>query len=204
MNTLYYADIVCSIIAMVAIVSALLVISQAVHNPVNSVLWLIVSFVAVACYLITAGITFIGLSYIIVYVGAIAVLFLFVVIILNLANQDLSESRGTGYLQTKNMWPVAFIILAIGTLSVLPLSQHINFVVDIPVSILDLINGTFINNPLTEEVMYNPISVSQISPISQVQMLGITLYTYGSLWLLIVSVLLILAILVPLALAFTT
>lgn len=191
--------------AIVAIGSALLVISQAVHNPVNAVLWLIVSFVAVACYLITAGITFLGLSYIIVYVGAIAVLFLFVVMILNLANQDLADGRGIGI--SRNMWPVAFVIIVTGALSVLPLSQHINFVVDMPVAVMDFINGLLVDNANlsqpSEEVMYNPITIDQVSPMNQVQMLGMTLYTYGSLWLFIVSILLMLAMLVPLALAFT-
>ena len=191
--------------AIVAIGSALLVISQAVHNPVNAVLWLIVSFVAVACYLITAGITFLGLSYIIVYVGAIAVLFLFVVMILNLANQDLADGRGIGI--SRNMWPVAFVIIVTGALSVLPLSQHINFVVDMPVAVMDFINGLLVDNAnlsqSSEEVMYNPMTIDQISPMNQVQMLGMTLYTYGSLWLFIVSILLMLAMLVPLALAFT-
>lgn len=183
MNTFYYADIVCSLMAIVAIGSALLVISQAVHNPVNAVLWLIVSFVAVACYLITAGITFLGLSYIIVYVGAIAVLFLFVVMILNLANQDLADGRGIGI--SRNMWPVAFVIIVTGALSVLPLSQHINFVVDMPVAVMDFINGLLVDNANlsqpSEEVMYNPITMDQVSPMNQVQMLGMTLYTYGSL-----------------------
>lgn len=196
---------VCSLMAMVAIGSALLVISQAVHNPVNAVLWLIVSFVAVACYLITAGITFLGLSYIIVYVGAIAVLFLFVVMILNLANQDLADGRGTGI--SRNMWPVAFVIIVTGALSVLPLSQHINFVVDMPVTVMDFINGLLVDSTNlsqpSEEVMYNPVTIDQVSPMNQVQILGMTLYTYGSLWLFIVSILLMLAMLVPLALAFT-
>ena len=51
-------------------------------NPVISVIFLIATFVTGAGYLILIGIHFVGLSYIIVYVGAIAVLFLFVILLI--------------------------------------------------------------------------------------------------------------------------
>ena len=66
MSSFQYATLVCNIIASVSVISALLVIT--VSNPVSSVLWLITAFIAVACYLVTAGMTYIGLSYVIVYV----------------------------------------------------------------------------------------------------------------------------------------
>lgn len=52
-------------------------------NPVMSVIFLISTFVQAALYLILIGINFIGISYIIIYVGAIAVLFLFVIMMIN-------------------------------------------------------------------------------------------------------------------------
>ncbi|CAK5273118.1 unnamed protein product [Mycena citricolor] len=60
------------------------------NSPVLAVVFLIATFVLSAIYLLV-GISFIGISYIILYVGAIAVLFLFVIMMLNLKDKDLVE-----------------------------------------------------------------------------------------------------------------
>ena len=60
-------------------------------SPVLAVVFLIATFVLAAIYLILMGISFIGITYIILYVGAIAVLFLFVIMMLNLKDKDLIE-----------------------------------------------------------------------------------------------------------------
>ena len=66
-----------------AILSALLVIFA--NNPVHSVLWLILTFFSVAGFFILVGAEFLALLLMIVYVGALAVLFLFVVMMLNIS-----------------------------------------------------------------------------------------------------------------------
>jgi len=68
--------------AAVAIGSAVLVIFA--RNPVHSVLWLILAFFNAAGLMLIAGAEFIALLLVIVYVGAVAVLFLFVVMMLNI------------------------------------------------------------------------------------------------------------------------
>ena len=65
-----------------AILSSLFVIFA--NNPVHSVLWLIVTFFSVAGFFILVGAEFLALLIMIVYVGALAVLFLFVVMMLNI------------------------------------------------------------------------------------------------------------------------
>ena len=65
-----------------AILSALLVVTS--KNPVMSVLFLISLFLHVSGYLVLLGLGFMGISYLILYIGAIAILFLFVVMMLNL------------------------------------------------------------------------------------------------------------------------
>jgi len=65
-----------------AILSSLLVVFA--NNPVHSVLWLIVTFFSVAGFFILVGAEFLALLLMIVYVGALAVLFLFVVMMLNI------------------------------------------------------------------------------------------------------------------------
>jgi NADH-quinone oxidoreductase subunit J len=68
--------------ATVTIASALAVIFS--RNPVHSVLWLILSFFNAAGLMLLVGAEFIALILVIVYVGAVAVLFLFVVMMLNI------------------------------------------------------------------------------------------------------------------------
>ena len=68
--------------AFTAILSSLLVIFA--NNTVHSVLWLILTFFSVAGFFILVGAEFLALLLMIVYVGALAVLFLFVVMMLNI------------------------------------------------------------------------------------------------------------------------
>jgi NADH-ubiquinone oxidoreductase chain 6 len=90
-----------SIILNIFTVATLLVsvFSITSKNPVVSVLFLISTFVLAACYIIYIGINFIGISYIIVYVGAIAVLFLFIIMMINIKLTDILET-GTQYTKT--------------------------------------------------------------------------------------------------------
>jgi len=87
--------------AVVTIASAVLVIFS--RNPVHSVLWLILAFFNAAGLMLIAGAEFIALLLVIVYVGAVAVLFLFVVMMLDI---DFAELR-SGF--TKNL-PFGIII----------------------------------------------------------------------------------------------
>ncbi len=79
--------------AAITIASAFMVISC--RNPVHSVLFLILAFVNASGLFIMTGAEFLGLLLIVVYVGAVAVLFLFVVMMLDV---DFAELR-KGYLQ---------------------------------------------------------------------------------------------------------
>ena len=72
----------------IAIFSALMVITS--RNTVNSVFFLILDFISVGCLFIMVGAEFLGMILLIVYVGAVAVLFLFVVMMLNVAQQKQS------------------------------------------------------------------------------------------------------------------
>ncbi|TPE53880.1 NADH-quinone oxidoreductase subunit J [Amaricoccus solimangrovi] len=67
--------------AIVAVVSGVLVISS--RNPVHSVLWLILAFFSAAGLFVLLGAEFVAMLMLIVYVGAVAVLFLFVVMMLD-------------------------------------------------------------------------------------------------------------------------
>jgi NADH-quinone oxidoreductase subunit J len=74
--------------SIIAIFSSLMVITS--RNTVNSVFFLILDFISVGCLFIMVGAEFLGMIILIVYVGAVAVLFLFVVMMLNVAEQKQS------------------------------------------------------------------------------------------------------------------
>ena len=201
------------ILAFGALLSSVLVITS--KNPVIAVIFLISVFVNAAGYLILLGIGFIGISYIIVYVGAIAVLFLFVIMLLNIRLSDILEA-GSQY--TKNI-PLA---LAIGLLFIYEIFTIIPFRVnDVSLisSLLSLItnfNGLLLNFDISSSVpLANPGAVGEgvanvvyntINPILadttftgflQVQAIGQSLYTFGAYWLIITSVILLLAMVAP-------
>ena len=64
------------------------------RNTINSVFFLILDFISVGCLFIMVGAEFLGMIILIVYVGAVAVLFLFVVMMLNVAEQKNSWFTG--------------------------------------------------------------------------------------------------------------
>ena len=73
------------VFSTIAIVSAIMVTAS--KNTVHSVFFLILDFISISCLFIMIGAEFLGMIMLIVYVGAVAVLFLFVVMMLNVAQQ---------------------------------------------------------------------------------------------------------------------
>ena len=73
------------IFSIIAVISAIMVTVS--KNTVHSVFFLILDFISISCLFIMIGAEFLGMIMLIVYVGAVAVLFLFVVMMLNVAQQ---------------------------------------------------------------------------------------------------------------------
>jgi len=95
------------IFATLAVASGVLVVSA--RNPVHSVLFLIVAFFNTAALFVLIGAEFLAMILVIVYVGAVAVLFLFVVMMLNIDFLQL-RSGFVGYLPIGAL--IGFILLA--------------------------------------------------------------------------------------------
>jgi len=72
----FYIEIL-DIITIISIISGILVILN--KNPIISVLFLIGLFFNISAYLFSAGLSFIAFSYLLVYIGAVSILFLFIV-----------------------------------------------------------------------------------------------------------------------------
>ena len=93
------------VFSLIAIISAIMVTVS--KNTVHSVFFLILDFISISCLFIMIGAEFLGMIMLIVYVGAVAVLFLFVVMMLNVAqqkNQWLLSEGSSGHI------PIGLII----------------------------------------------------------------------------------------------
>ncbi len=93
------------IFSIIAVISAIMVTAS--KNTVHSVFFLILDFISISCLFIMIGAEFLGMIMLIVYVGAVAVLFLFVVMMLNVAQQK--NQWFTGKESSKHI-PVGLII----------------------------------------------------------------------------------------------
>jgi len=89
------------LISIVSIICGIFVIIS--KNPIVSVLFLISLFLCISSYLIILGINFIGLSYLLVYVGAVSILFLFILMLINVRISELVNSA-------TNSIPLAIIV----------------------------------------------------------------------------------------------
>jgi NADH-ubiquinone oxidoreductase chain 6 len=104
LNEIYtngYRVEVLDIVSMVAVLCSILVIIS--KNPIVSVLFLIGLFLSIASYLMILGLNFIGLSYLLVYVGAVSILFLFILMLINVRISELLSN-------TRNSIPLAIFI----------------------------------------------------------------------------------------------
>ena len=93
------------IFSIIAILSAIMVTVS--KNTVHSVFFLILDFISISCLFIMIGAEFVGMIMLIVYVGAVAVLFLFVVMMLNVSlqkNEWFGAERGSSHI------PVGIIV----------------------------------------------------------------------------------------------
>ncbi|RYE27601.1 MAG: hypothetical protein EOP45_00540 [Sphingobacteriaceae bacterium] len=189
-------------VAFGAVLSGVLVITST--NPVISVLFLISVFINAAGYLLLLGVGFIGISYLIVYIGAIAILFLFVVMMLNIRLVEI-VSVGTEY--TKNL-PLGLIVGSLfffEILSIVPASTA-SSLTNVPLEVFNYINSLLFSG--LQQLDSNSVHVAFTGPTAdnsftnflQIETIGQGLYTYGSIWLLLASVILLLAMVGPITL----
>lgn len=138
-------------------------------NPVLSLLFLISLFSSISLYLIFIGITFIGLSYLLVYIGAISMLFLFVLMLLDIRISEL-------HLQTNNSIFLGFLIGMLFYMSSFNINSILNKYINkyIYIGNYNSWDGYIIEN-------YDIISIGNI------------LYTNLSIWLIVTSLILLLA-----------
>ena len=174
---------VLNLISIASIICGILVIIS--KNPIISVLFLIGLFLSISSYLILLGMNFIGLSYLLVYIGAISILFLFILMLINIRVSELQT-------ENNNSIPLAFII---GVSSYYIVNKII------PSNYLKIENNDFLSslfNTLDIETNMLLYSTSKswdnnIIDISHIVSIGNVLYSNYFIWLVITSIVLLLA-----------
>ena len=163
------------IFSTIAIISAIMVTVS--KNTVHSVFFLILDFISISCLFIMLGAEFLGMIMLIVYVGAVAVLFLFVVMMLNVAqqkNQWFLSTDSSGHI------PVGLIISTIIFFELLIVIGGWKYKPDLSNKVDSLTISTLSNTHSLGQVLYTDyIHVFQISGmILLVAMIGAIVLTF--------------------------
>ena len=161
--------------SIIAIVSAIMVTAS--KNTVHSVFFLILDFISISCLFIMIGAEFLGMIMLIVYVGAVAVLFLFVVMMLNVAqqkNQWFSSESSSRHI------PVGLIIGSIIFFELIIVVGGWKYKPDLINSINISLNNDISNTHSLGQVLYTDyIHIFQISGmILLIAMIGAIVLTY--------------------------
>jgi NADH-ubiquinone oxidoreductase chain 6 len=200
--------ILLDLLAFGSVLSGILVITS--RNPIISVLFLIAVFVNVSCYLILLGINFIGLTYLIIYVGAIAILFLFVVMMMNIKLVELTEVNNKG--EYTNTLPLGAIVgsLFLYELAFQPVPTSVSGISSTVYNLFDEINllsvntsfkGTAFNSAGIEAyTSFNNLWDNAFTSFQQLESVGSSLYTVHMMFLIIASMILLLAMIGPIVL----
>ena len=163
--TLEVINVLCIIFGVLIIIS---------KNPIVSVIHLILLFSCIACYLILLGIIFIGISYLLVYVGAVSILFLFILMLINIRVSELLSN-------TKNNIPLAIlVILAL----FIPYNNLFSFTKTNLLIYYYFTNVLFVSSNNWDNNIVDILDITSIGNI---------IYTNNSILLLITSIILLLA-----------
>ncbi len=193
---------VLNLISIASIICGILVIIS--KNPIVSVLFLIGLFLSISSYLIILGINFIGLSYLLVYVGAVSILFLFILMLINIRISELLSD-------TSNSIPLAIIVAVAFNYpiyQVLPysLAAFNSYTVDLNNTFNDIwynnysdfFNKVFslVTNKLDNgEISFVTSNIwdGNLAETSHITTIGNIMYTTYSIWLILTSIILLLA-----------
>lgn len=188
-------------ISLAAILCGILVIIS--KNPIVSVLFLIGLFLSIAGYLMMLGMNFIGLSYLLVYVGAVSILFIFILMLINVRISELVTD-------TSNSIPLAVLIgifFNSTVYEILPSSSSSAFnsyIFDINRNFYSMLDSDNISYSIkgilnlskdNSEIAFvsSQIWDGSLAETSHITTIGNVLYTSYPIWLIITSIILLLA-----------
>jgi NADH-ubiquinone oxidoreductase chain 6 len=182
-----------NILSLICIISGVFVITT--KNPIVSVLFLIALFLNVGCILMIIGLTFIGLSYLLIYVGAVSILFIFILMLINIRISELISN-------TKNSIPlitIIFILLNFLMINVLPnnnvlISEQLNHNY-LYTAVYEILQENFYYSFFSDTVNISSYNLwdENILDLNPVSVIGNTMYTVYPMMLIVTSLILLLA-----------
>ena len=186
LDFIYLSSIFCGIFVIIS------------KNPIISILFLIALFMCISGYLIILGINFIGLAYLLVYVGAVSILFLFILMLINVRISELVN-------YTNNSIPLAILIgisfnLPIyDTLSynIVNLNKYtgnsVNFIYSISNNFNFTLNDLISVNKNKIILVTSKTWEGSLAETTHISSIGNILYSNYAMWLIITSIILLLA-----------
>jgi NADH-ubiquinone oxidoreductase chain 6 len=200
MNTLYLINEIytngsisniLNIISLIAVICGIFVIIS--KNPIISVLFLIGLFAGISSYLIILGLTFIGLAYLVVYIGAISILFLFILMLINIRISELQGNTNNSILLSILIgifFSYTFFELAYYNLGSTTSKNNLDIYLSLNASSKkNLLNAE--NNPVL--FVTSNTWDGNLAENSHITAIGNIMYTNYSIWLIIASFILLLA-----------
>lgn len=181
-----------------ALLSGIFVIS--IKNPISALISLIVLFGIIAVYLIFCGLDYLGFSYLIVYIGAVSILFLFILMLINIRTSELLSNNSNSI----SLGLFTLILLDYILIDVLPYNLTVvnSFTGNIYKKVWQD-NVNFKNIPeILAESYYDKSNIMYItsnswdgnmSEMGHITAIGDILYTSYNIWLLLASLILLLA-----------
>jgi NADH-ubiquinone oxidoreductase chain 6 len=154
-------------------------------NPIISVLFLIGLFLCVSTYLMLSGMTFIGIAYLVVYIGAVSILFLFILMLINVRISELQSN-------TNNSLPLALIIgtfLYYFLFKIFP-SSDLNILNN---KLIDIISSDDSNDYSENLYVTSNTWDGILMEVSHIISIGNVIYTNYFIWIVIASIILLLA-----------
>ena len=169
------------ILSLISIICGICVII--LNNPIVSVLYLIGLFISIASYLMMLGINFIGLSYLLVYVGAVSILFLFILMLINIRISELITNNS-------NSIPLAIMIgIFFNVIQLFP-NRDIMLDIENKYAYEYGFNDSYLN---TLSFVTSHSWDGRLAETSHITTIGNIIYTNYPLWLILTSIILLLA-----------
>ena len=186
------------LLSLVSLLFGILVIT--VKNPIGSLMCLIGLYGAISVYLILIGLNFIGFSYLIVYIGAVSILFLFILMLIDIRKSELVSNN-------INSVPLALLIIILLNYAWIQISPEYNGIfsntnsnnivyANLFTEILNIWESIFTSaNQNITNIMFICSNNWDgfITETSHIAGVGMILYTVNNMWLLIASLILLLA-----------
>ena len=153
-------------ISILSVVLGIIVILS--KNPIKSLLCLIALFGAIAIYLMCLDFVYIGISYLIIYIGAISILFIFIIMLLDIRTSELTNNNWNS-LSLGSFFLVLFVYI-----------MYINIGFNTNISIDVFFSST---NSWMSQIVY----------IGHISSIGNVLYTVYNMWIVLSSFILVLS-----------